>query len=158
MNTSDTARRLGVNAAFLKDIKDDNQHLKQLLDRIDPLIKHPTVACNHWSEISALLDELRDQLAFHFSLEEAYGYFDSALDTDPLRSAEAEHLRAAHPKLFARIRDLADRAGETAPDAETKVAAVVSDYKTFFRSFADHEEAELRLILSTLDDDIGVGD
>ncbi len=158
MSEAKTDRRLDVNAAFLKDIKDDNQHLKELLDRIDPLLKHPTVAANHWAEIIALMEELRDQLAFHFSLEEAYGYFDSALETEPLRSAQAEGLRSAHPKLFAQIRDLADRAGDVPADSETKIQAFINDYAGFFRCFADHEESELRLILSTLDDDIGVGD
>lgn len=158
MSDPESSRRLDVNAAFMKDIKDDNQHLKELLDRIGPLLKHPTVASNHWNEVIDLLEELRDQLAFHFSLEEAYGYFDQALETQPQRSMEAECLRSAHPKLFARIRDLADRATEIPADSDRKISAFISDYAEFFQHFAHHEESELRLILSALDDDIGVGD
>lgn len=158
MASSGSNRRLDVNAAFLKDIKDDNRHLKELLDRIAPLLKQHTIAVNHWPEIINLLGELRDQLAFHFSLEEAYGYFDSALETVPQRSAEAETLKAEHLTLFALMRDLADRASEVSLTSETKVSGIVEDYTRFFRKFAAHEEAELQLILSALDDDLGVGD
>lgn len=155
---ADTNRRLDVNAAFLKDIKDDNRHLKELLDKIAPMLKHPNVATNHWTEVTSLVGELRDQLAFHFSLEEAYGYFDSALEAEPQRSAEAESLRAEHTGLFAKIRDLADLAAEMPVDSPVKVEGFINAYASFFVDFANHEEAELKLILATLDDDIGVGD
>lgn len=158
MVDANSGRRLDVNAAFLKDIKDDNRHLKQLLDQIAPMMKHPNVAENHWRELIELLEELRDQLAFHFSLEEAYGYFDAALESEPQRSAEAEVLRGEHSGLFAKIRDLTDRAGDVAPESTRDVEGFLHDYSEFFHAFARHEEAELRLILSTLDDDIGVCD
>ncbi|MEM9644045.1 MAG: hemerythrin domain-containing protein [Planctomycetota bacterium] len=158
MADSNPTRSLDVNAAFMKDIKDDNQHLKELLDKIAPLMQHPSVASNHWTEIISLVGELRDQLAFHFSLEEAYGYFDSALEAEPQRSAEAEFLRSAHPRLFARIRDLTDKASEMSNPDEPAIGEFLDEYAEFFRAFAEHEEAELKLILSTLDDDLGVGD
>ena len=55
------ARRLAVNAAFLKDIKDDNQDLKGLLDQIIPITHHQQTATNHWPELITLLSDLRDQ-------------------------------------------------------------------------------------------------
>ena len=106
--TRTSTRRLTVNAAFLKDIKDDNRDLKILLDRLRPLAQHTQTACNHWVELIDLMGQLRDQLALHFSLEEAYGYFDEAIVTAPELSTTAECLRSEHSKLFARIRDLAD--------------------------------------------------
>ena len=151
-------RRLTVNAAFMKDIKDDNGQLKVLFEEISRLTGHPAIASNHWPEVLGLYGQLRDQLAFHFSLEEAYGYFDSAIDAEPHLSVQAETLRAEHTQLFAVIRDLADRATETPPDREEKVSAVLRDYDAFFTQFTRHEEAEVKLILHALDDDIGGGD
>ena len=84
MSTSNTStRRLSVNAAFMKDIKDDNRDLKEILDKITPLASHPETAVNHWLELTELFANLRDQLALHFSLEEAYGYFHDPAEPDP---------------------------------------------------------------------------
>lgn len=157
-HTKTTTRRLTVNAAFLKDIKDDNRDLKTLLDRITPLCEHQQIATNHWLDLIQLFAELRDQLALHFSLEEAYGYFDEAVVSAPQLSATAECLRGQHAKLFATIRDLADRALEVSSESPEQVTRILNAFNRFRESFQDHEEAELRLILDALDDDIGVGD
>ena len=159
MNTTrTTTRRLTINAAFLKDIKDDNRDLKVLLDRINPLAEHHQTAINHWLELVELCAQLRDQLALHFSLEEAYGYFDEAIVTAPQLSTTAECLRSQHPKLFARIRDLADSILEVSSESAEQVAGFLGDFQRFREAFEQHEEAELKLILAALDDDIGVGD
>lgn len=159
MSTRDSSsRRLTVNAAFLKDIKDDNRQLKDLLAKIDALVRPRQLAGNHWADLVKLFGELRDQLAFHFSLEEAYGYFDSALDAEPRLSAYAEVLRNQHTGLFASVRDLADRALETPMDRETQVDQLLANYAEFIKQFSKHEDDELRLILKACDDDLGVGD
>ncbi len=159
MATPDTkTRRLTINAAFLKDIKDDNRDLKILMDRILPLAQHQQTATNHWPEMIRLFADLRDQLALHFSLEEAYGYFDDAIVSAPQLSASAESLRGQHALLFERIRDLADAALEVSADSEEQVSRFLADFDCFRKTFEEHEEAELKLILDALDDDIGVGD
>jgi hypothetical protein len=159
MTSIDTqTRRLTINAAFLKDIKDDSRDLKILFDRIQPLLHHPRTAVNHWPEIIQLCADVRDQLALHFSLEEAYGYFNDALDTAPRLSTQAETLRGQHTGLFQRIRDLADRAMEISLDSEPQVARFLTTFAGFQQDFQLHEEAELKLILDAMDDDIGVGD
>ena len=159
MSTTRTStRRVAVNAAFLKDIKDDNRDLKILLDRIALLAQHRQTATNHWVELIELFGELRDQLALHFSLEEAYGYFDEAIVTAPQLSATAECLRAEHPRLFERMRDLADSALEVSPESGEQVTRMLAEFGRFRDAFETHEEAELKLILDALDDDIGVGD
>ncbi len=153
-----STRRLAVNAAFLKDIKDDNHQLKILIDKIKPMVSHEKIAMNHWQELIGLFSELRDQLAVHFSLEEAYGYFDEAIDTSPELSTNAETLRAQHTTLFESLRHIAEAAAEVPSDQEERIARVVHRYCTFEQQFAAHEEAELRMILEAFDDDIGVGD
>lgn len=159
MTTTDTkTRRLAVNAAFLKDIKDDNRDLKILMDRISPLAQHPQIATNHWPELIELFADLRDQLALHFSLEEAYGYFDDAIVTAPQLSVTAERLRAQHSELFEQIRELADKALEVSTEAGEQVVRFLERHDSFRRALETHEEEELKLILDSLDDDIGVGD
>jgi hemerythrin-like domain-containing protein len=150
--------RLTVNAAFLKEIKDDNRQLKTLWDQLVPLVNHVETARNHWPELIAGLAELRDQLAIHFSLEEAYGYFDEAIDIAPHHSLQAESLRGQHSTLFEMIRDLADAITDVDPDREEKVSQLLKRFVTFQDAFKQHEEAELKMILDSFDDDIGVGD
>jgi hypothetical protein len=151
-------RRLTVNAAFLKDIKDDNRDLKELLDKIFPLAEHPQTAINHWQELVNLFADLRDQLALHFSLEEAYGYFDDAVMIAPRLSTTAECLRGQHSKLFEKIRGLADGASEVRIDSSEQVTRFLDEFNRFRVAFEKHEEDELKLILDALEDDIGVGD
>jgi len=159
MTSTDTkTRRLAVNAAFMKDIKDDNRDLKILLERIQPLAQHQQTATNHWPELIELFADLRDQLALHFSLEEAYGYFEDAVVTAPQLSVIAERLRAEHPRLFERIVELADKALEISTEAGEQVTRFLDEYHRFRGDFEKHEEGELKLILDALDDDIGVGD
>lgn len=150
--------RLMINAAFLQEIKEDNRQLKGLWDRLLPMLGHPETAQNHWAELIAGLAELRDQLAIHFSLEEAYGYFDDAVDAAPRLSVQAETLKAEHPKLFSQIRDVADRILETPAEPIEHVDRLLRRFESFRRDFERHEEAELKLILQSFDDDLGVGD
>lgn len=159
MSTSRTStRRLTINAAFLKDIKDDNRDLKTLLDRITPLTQHGQIATNHWVELVELFAELRDQLALHFALEEAYGYFEDAIVTAPHLSVTAELLRSEHAKLFEQVRDLADAALEVSPESTEQMTRLLSRFRQFIASLEKHEESELKLILDALDDGLGEGD
>lgn len=150
--------RLTVNAAFLREIKDDNRQLKALWDRLIPMLSHHETAKNHWPELIAGFAEMRDQLAIHFSLEEAYGYFDDAVDIAPHLSLNAESLRSQHSTLFSQIRDLADQILELNSEAVEHIKKLMRRFEAFKCSFENHEESELKLILESLDDDLGVGD
>ena len=159
MTSSNTStRQLAVNAAFLKEIKEDNLHLKSLWDRITPISCHVETAVNHWPELISLLSDLCDQLALHFTLEEAYGYFDEAVNVAPQLSLHAEGLRGQHRRLFEQVRDLADRVTEVSLDSDEQLSKFVDSLCQFKSEFEKHEEAELELILQSLDDDLGVGD
>lgn len=149
---------LTINAAFLKEIKDDNRQLKTLWDRAGELVAHRQVASNHYSELVGLIEQLCDQLAIHFSLEEAYGYFDDAVDVAPHRSVEAQRLRAQHPGLFTQIQALSDQVARIDRADLEKLAKWIERFDVFQCKFQLHEEAELNLILDSFDDDLGVGD
>ena len=157
-NSKTIVRQLTVNAAFLKDIKDDNRDLKVLIDKIQPLRTPLPTASNHWPELIRLFADLRDQLAMHFSLEEAYGYFDEAIVTAPQLNVTAECLKGQHSVLFQQICELADRALEVSADSEEQIEKFLNRFDQFQAEFQKHEEAELKLILDAMDDDIGVGD
>lgn len=157
MDSSTRTRQLAVNAAFLKEIKDDNLLLKSLWDQLATMLVHTELAINHWPELVSLLARLRDQMAVHFALEEAYGYFDDAIDVAPHLSLNAENLRSQHRSLFEEICDLAESIIEVHLESES-VASFIARIQTFRKKFEAHEEAELKLILTSLDDDIGVCD
>ena len=150
-----TTRAVSINAAFLQEIKEDNRDLHQItadatdsLDRpveIIPLVK--------------LLGQLRDQLALHFSLEEAYGYFEDAVDAAPHLSAKADELRGEHKTLFEHICKLVEE-GERRLYRETpaKHEDVAEQLGQFLAQLREHENRENELIIQALEDDIGVGD
>lgn len=77
-NRSDV--KFTVNAAFFREIKEDHHQLQRLLERIRQIVGQPQALPNDWKEFISLLADLRDQLAFHFALEEAYGYFEDAVE------------------------------------------------------------------------------
>ncbi|MFG0286535.1 MAG: hemerythrin domain-containing protein [Rhodopirellula sp. JB044] len=164
----ETSRRLTVNAAFLKDIKEDNRDLKILMDRLRVLTQPLEAAANHWPELIGLFEDLRDQLALHFGLEEAYGYFDEAIGPDVELSVTADFLRSQHAVLFEEARHLAEAAAAactgdtpiegTTPEVTTAQEKILRRFEGFVMQFNEHEEAELKLILDALEEDLGVGD
>lgn len=152
-------RTLTINAAFLQEIKDDNRELRNLLDESAAVLARPAGSVEP-RRIAQLLGRLRDQLGMHFSLEEAYGYFDDAIDVVPRLSRRAETLRSQHPRLFIAICELVDQAEqmlyhERAPLRQNDLAR---NFATFRETLQAHEAEEVALIVQTLNDEIGGGD
>ncbi len=102
-------RTTTINAAFLKEIKEDNTDLRRQLSRTRELLSGEP-SCIRPRELVEMLGELRDQFALHFSLEEAYGYFEDAVDGAPWLHRQAEALRAEHRHLFLELCHLEDEA------------------------------------------------
>jgi hypothetical protein len=151
---------LAVNAAFLREIKEDNRRLHELWDEAAGLLRadapHPPAA----REVAETLAELRDQLALHFALEEAYGYYEDAIDVAPRLSELAEELRSQHGELFLELCDIVERAEqwlyhETVRDL---APALAGRFGRFLRDLKKHESRETALIMEALNDDVGVGD
>jgi hypothetical protein len=61
-------------------------------------------------QLADLLGRVRDQLAMHFALEEAYGYFEEPLSVAPRLSSQADALRNQHGDLYLAICELVDQA------------------------------------------------
>ncbi len=151
---------LTVNAAFLMEIKEDNRELHELLQRAATLFSRPDRVHAPPRQLAELVQGLRDRLAMHFSLEEAFGYFEDAVSVAPRLTRQANELRAEHGGLFVEACDLVEDAerlqyGETPPIAVRRLA---ERFNAFYRRFQDHDARENEMILQALDDDIGVGD
>jgi hypothetical protein len=151
---------LTVNAAFLREIKEDNRRLRELFDQTAEMCRRP---CRGTRAVRQIVDhfwELRDQLALHFTLEDAYGYFEDALMESPRLSGEAERLHAQHESLFLEMCQLVDLAEEVLYHErhESEGSSVTAGFHAFQARFERHERAENELIRAAFDDDIGVGD
>ncbi len=148
-----TSTSLGVNAAFLQEIKHDHRELHRLLDQSLTVF---TAAAMQSQEASAVLGRLYNQIQSHFQLEEAFGYFEDAIEEQPWLAARAEELRSEHKVLSLRMGRLLESV-EGASDAR-RVALLRSEFHDFLGEFRRHEADENDLILQAFNDEIGVGD
>jgi crotonobetainyl-CoA:carnitine CoA-transferase CaiB-like acyl-CoA transferase len=151
---------LTVNTAFFREIKQENQHLCDLLTALRGLVGNPSVLQNHTRRLVDLLESLCDQLALHFSLEEAYGYFEDALVIAPRLSERAETLRDEHAELFDAIREIADDAKDshTRQQIPFYMPYLVERIQRFDEDLQRHESQENTLMFEATQLDIGVGD
>jgi hemerythrin HHE cation binding domain-containing protein len=151
---------VSINPAFLSEIKEDHHELRQLLHHVGAMLNRPAWMSMETARLVELFAKLRDQLAMHFSLEEAYGYFEDAISGAPHLSRRAESLRAQHAELFSELCRLAERS-EQLP-YEKSPARLMSSLSEGFFHFADnlqeHEARESDLILEAMNQDIGTGD
>lgn len=148
-----------VNAAFLQEIKEVNEELWTLLSDLRHRCQRP-IAPGSCRNLIDKLSQLRDQLALHFSLEEAYGYFDDPVDVAPQLSRQAERLRSEHKSLYLELCDVVERAERMFYDDEHAALALWMgpEFVRFDVRLRRHEECENELILDAYDGDIGVGD
>ncbi len=155
MGRNKSDMKFTVNAAFFREIKEDHKQLQCLLNRIRQMVEVPLALPNHWKEFIKLLADLRDQLAFHFALEEAYGYFEDAVERAPRFHATAGRLRDQHADIYLLAQQIADNAS-TLPD--TQAEQLANQFIAFDTALKSHESAELRLILDAMQQDVGGGD
>ncbi len=148
-----------VNPAFLQEIKEGNQELWQSLADLRHHCSCPitTGMCRH---LVNWLNDFRDQLAVHFALEEAYGYFDEPLQAAPQLAEKADRLRTEHQELYSEISELVDQAERMFYAGQT--AALAHRFGPHFLAFdarlRNHEECENELIWDAFNRDTGVGD
>jgi hypothetical protein len=150
--------QLGVNAAFLREIKEDNLRLRELFERVTTHLTSPhPISCN---TLVRELWQLRDQLAMHFALESAYGYLADVVDYAPRLCDNARAMLAEHDELFLELCEIVDAAEELAYEAYSyqRFLALASDIFDFHAKFQAHESRENHLIFQALNEDIGVGD
>lgn len=149
-----------INSAFLQEIKDVNQQLWDLIDEVRQLCK--SELRNQWDcyRLCSRFELLRDQLATHFSLEEAYGYFDDPVSVAPRLSERVERLRQEHCTLYFRLAELVEFVQRLNQRRRLRygISRVDLEFGGFYQDLLRHEDDECCLILEAYDDDVGVGD
>ena len=151
---------LTINAAFLQEIKEENRDLRQVLEDCVAGFGGQGGAPAEPKRLVELLVKLRDQLAMHFALEEAYGYFDEATQVTPQLSDRALKLRAQHGDLFLEIGGLVERAEQMLyhEQAVERMATIAAEFARFHSRLRDHEDRETEMIVEVLHEEIGCGD
>lgn len=149
-----------INAAFLREIKEDHLELGQILREAECAFQADAATRVSAKRMVDLLGQLRDRFAMHFALEEAFGYFEDAVDVAAHLCQRSETLRREHEPLFLELCALVDEAERLLyHEAGAKNRPrVVKSFQAFLEHFQDHESREKDLILQALDEDIGVGD
>jgi hypothetical protein len=155
-----TTATVTINPAFLQEIKEDCRECRQLLCQASEMLGPTHLPTVEPRQIVALLGKLRDQLALHFTLEEAYGYFEDAIDIAPQFSDQADFLRNQHQSLFAdycRLTDCADELlyGDADDHARARIARMFHNFRAELQL---HESRENELILAAFNNDYGAGD
>ncbi|HEV2970038.1 MAG TPA: hemerythrin domain-containing protein [Pirellulales bacterium] len=151
---------LTINAAFLQEIKEENRELRQLLNNCGTALAAEGRTPAEPKRIVELLTKLRDQLAMHFALEEAYGYFDDAAHVTPQLSDRALKLRDEHGDLFLHLGGIVDRAEHMLyhEQPEMRLVNIAEEFTQFQSRFQDHEAQETELVVQVLHDETGCGD
>ncbi len=155
-----SSRTIVLNAAFLQEIKEDDVMLRQLLQQVrvrfseGRWLDHP--ARDTWQ----LLEQLRDQLATHFTLEEACGYLETSLEEAPELSCKAAQLRNEHGPLFLQICEICELCAQGIHTRSGRrwLGRVAMRFWQFDVRFRKHEQQEEALILEAFHQDTGVGD
>jgi hypothetical protein len=150
-------RTVTVNAAFLQEIKEDARELRSHFRRLEICLLVESPPRMSRRQLFSTLAQLRDQLGMHFALEEAYGYFEDAIEVAPRLSMKADSLRAEHDEFYNEICSLVDQAEQLLHDElpDRWMADVVNRFAEFFTAFQNHETAENQLIQQAFNEDLG---
>ena len=110
-----------------------------------------------WKRIATLLGRLRDQLAWHFALEEKAGFVEDIVRAAPRLSTEALRLQDEHESLFIELSSLADL-GAAAVNSDVPLYHQLLLRQRFFdfqQHLQQHDDREDELMMESLYLDIG---
>jgi hypothetical protein len=151
---------LTVNAAFLQEIKSVDQELWDMLDQLRYVCSRPIDISDHCRRFVDMLIDLRDQLALHFALEEAYGYFEDPMEVAQAFSREAEKLHNEHRRLYQQFSQIVDRAEMLLEEGNRAqlASSIPGQFILFDAALLNHEERENEMLMTAMDEDLGGGD
>jgi hypothetical protein len=160
MATAIAIRTVTINAAFLQEIKEVHEELWQLLKDVERQLSEPLHERPRRLLLIGLLERLRDQLALHFALEEAYGYFEDPIHVAPQVCELAMALRAEHRRLYVVLCDLVEDAQRWDEEGQWSLfrSQLVAEYLAFHNRFQLHESKEVALIQQQTASDSGSAD
>ncbi len=141
-------KTLVVNPAFLQEIKDSNPDLWHTVHRLRQVCDCHDEPSKAARELARLLDDLRDQLALQFSLEESYGYLEIPDQHSGGTSLLATRTHSQHCTLYLRLSELAEQAEELQYRGVEpgKLRLLVQSTQDFDAQLRDHEQSENELI------------
>ncbi|WP_164102047.1 hypothetical protein [Candidatus Laterigemmans baculatus] len=141
-------KTLGVNAAFLQEIKDSHPDLAHAVHALRATYHSDDVPAQTARRLVRLLDELRDCLAFQFALEESYGYIEGAQSSSETLAEMAEKARNQHCGLYLELSSLCEQAEELQYRgfACDNVRQLIQDTERFDARLIQHERLEAELI------------
>lgn len=105
----------------------------------------------------AVLDALLKTLPREFDLEDEDGYMSDVLELHPHWASRVERLHEGHDQLFAKLKKLRARLCRQelfAPIADE----VRRDLRDWMRSLQAHNRAEVRLLQTAMNLEVGTGD
>lgn len=155
--------QVGVNAAFLQEVKDDNRQFRELLaTAYETIVQCNTPLAGDPTYLAELLGNVRDQLAWHLTLEERLGYVDEVTEMAPRLCQKAQMLQAQHPVLYEQMTAIAELGDDLRRASQTSLALRLDCVRRAYAQFHDeltrHNEEEDNLIIDALYFDIGGGD
>lgn len=155
-----------INSAFLQEVKESNVELWETVRQLRELVelgcgcehsetrvtneRHPGMHCTagHARRLVALLGQLRDHLAFEFTLEEAYGFIEGCRGIAPLLAQKASTAKQQHRELYLLIHELCESAEEAQYRgvADRDFLELLSLAADFEAQLQAHEQLESELI------------
>lgn len=147
---------LAVNAAFLQEIKEGADELRELLQCTAVVLCGPSWVRDQRRRLVELLERVRDQLAFHFSLEEIYGYLGSMPGAHNRLTAQATRLRLQHTEFYVQACQLVDEAEQVLHHEAPveRLDSIALQFMTFVDDLHDHETYENEMITQAFADDL----
>ncbi len=138
-----------INAAFLQEVKESNVELWDTVHAVRQLIEENHNSAANAKRLVSLLSQLRDQLAFEFSLEEAYGFIEGCRGLATSIAQKAALAKQQHRELYLMIHELCETAEEAqyrgVADREYgELLAMTADFDAQLRA---HEQLESDLIV-----------
>lgn len=146
-----------LNAAFFREIKEQNVTLRELLTSLKAWIDRGLAGYYQRSRLIELLSALHREVALHFALEEGYGYFDDAVSVAPEIASRANTLRVEHSALYSDIDRLVKQSEATRINI-TGFSNLLWRCRAFLDQLQVHERRERELIQEVYNNDLGVGD
>ena len=148
MSIVNNATALAVNPAFLQEIKDSNPDLWVTVRELRRICQSRDEPVRVSRQLTRLLDDLRDQVALQFSLEESYGYL--AIGSPPCQTLceLACRAQAQHATLYLQLSELAERAEELQYRGVQRdhLRRLIEQSIDFDEAFKAHEKLEGDLI------------
>ena len=158
-----------INVAFLQEIKSDfgfRDLLNNVYHQLKPGPRRGVFEDESGERVSPrvaaeMLGELSDGLETYFALEEFYGYFQQAEVLNPCVSQKAFGLQKEHETLFLKLNQIVEIAQQIVyheAGPETTLDQVADELESFCIELAQHEQAEMDLMMRLCNEDFGVGD